>query len=201
MMVQTKNNDSRNVMPHIKPDTVGAEIGVWHGNTSSQFLKRGIKKLHLVDSWSIEPYKDDTGEHGSYQAYLEKYSRALGVLPSEESFTLHYDKVYNIVREKFSGDDRVEIHRMTSDDWFASYTGEPLDWIYIDGAHSFEGCFADLNNALKIVKPGGKIIGDDYYWPFAKWGKKGVTEAVDKFLRDNSFEKTREGMTQFVIEV
>jgi hypothetical protein len=188
-------------MSHVKADTVGAEIGVWYGNTSSQFLKRGIKELHLVDSWSIEPYREDTGEHGSYDAYLLKYSKTLGVLPTEESFMLHYNKVYNKVKEKFSGDDRVKIYRMTSDEWFQNYSGEKLDWIYIDGAHSFEGCYADLNNALQIVKSGGKIMGDDYYWPFAKWGKQGVTEAVDKFLRENSLEKVREGMTQFVIEV
>ena len=39
-----------------------------------------------------------------------------------------------------------------------------LDWIYIDGNHSYEQCIKDLKNALNIVKPGVLIIGDDYGW-------------------------------------
>ena len=27
----------------------------------------------------------------------------------------------------------------------------------------YEGCLADLENSLKVVKYGGLIIGDDYY--------------------------------------
>ena len=201
MMATARNKDSVNIMKHIPEFSVGAEIGVWQGNTSSQFLNRGIRELHLVDSWSIEPYKEDQGEHGSYDAYLEKYSRILGVKPNEKSFMAHYENIYNMVQGKFRGDERVTIHRMPSNEFFKTYTGEKLDWIYIDGAHSFEGCYADLKNALKIVKVGGKIMGDDYYWHDSKWGKEGVTQAVDKFLKDNMLTMSREGMTQFVIGV
>lgn len=201
MMATARNKDSVNIMKHVEHFSVGAEIGVWQGNTSSQFLERGVRKLHLVDSWSIEPYKEDEGEHGTYEAYLEKYSRILGVKPNEKSFMAHYDNIYNMVKGKFRNNDAVEIHRMSSDDFFKSYKGDKLDWIYIDGAHSFEGCYDDLKNALKIVKVGGKIMGDDYYWPDSKWGKEGVTQAVDKFLKDNMLTMKREGMTQFVIGV
>ena len=76
-----------------------------------------------------------------------------------------------------------------------------LDWIYIDGDHSYEACIKDLNNAKEIVKPGGLIIGDDYGWPDAKWQKKGVTKAVNEFLLKTDFGINRHGMTQYAIKV
>ena len=76
-----------------------------------------------------------------------------------------------------------------------------LDWIYIDGNHSYEQCIKDLKNALNIVKPGGLIIGDDYGWPDAKWQKAGVTKAVNEFVLSNDFGMNRQGMTQYVITV
>ena len=45
MMATHTNKDSKNIMHLIKPQTIGAEIGVWMGNTSSQFLKKNLKKL------------------------------------------------------------------------------------------------------------------------------------------------------------
>ena len=44
MMIQSKNSDSINIMYLIKEDTVGAEIGVWRGNTSLMFLSKKINK-------------------------------------------------------------------------------------------------------------------------------------------------------------
>ena len=49
MMATHTNKDSVNIMHAIKPDTIGAEIGVWMGNTSTQFIKRRLKKLYMVD--------------------------------------------------------------------------------------------------------------------------------------------------------
>ena len=50
MMATHTNKDSRHIMHVIKPDSIGAEIGVWMGNTSTQFLKKGLKKFYMVDA-------------------------------------------------------------------------------------------------------------------------------------------------------
>ena len=60
MMATHTNKDSKNIMHLIKPQTIGAEIGVWMGNTSTLFLKNNLKKLYMVDAYSIEPYKENT---------------------------------------------------------------------------------------------------------------------------------------------
>ena len=113
-------------------------------------------------------------------------------------------RVYNEVKERFQ-DPEVEICRMTSDRWFKLFQNHMLDfldWIYIDGDHSYEGCLRDLENSLKVVRQGGLILGDDYGWPNAKWFKPGVTKAVDEFINKHKFTKMlRHGETQYEIRI
>ena len=199
MMATKRNKDSRHLMGDILPNTKGAEIGVWTGSTSLQFLERGIESLQLIDPWSVEPYKQ-SDEYESYDDYLTKYSKILGISKRDEDFQQYYDAIYSEVRARVGTDPRVTIHRMFSDEWFESKP-EKVDWIYIDGDHGYQGCLNDLENALKIVKPGGMIMGDDYYWPDAQWGKEGVTRAVDRFLKKYMLLKERRGETQYIIRV
>ena len=81
MMGGSTNRDSKDIMYLVEKDTVGAEIGVWKANTSANFVKRGVKELHLVDSWSVEVYKEgigETGEWGSFDNYLKRYKNVAG---------------------------------------------------------------------------------------------------------------------------
>lgn len=199
MMATHTNKDSKNIMHVIKPDTVGAEIGVWFGNTSTLFLKKNLKKLYMVDAYSIEPYKENT--EATFQEYLAKYSRITGEI-APTGFQKYYDRVFAEVKSRFRTYKEVEICRMTSDDWFEKYSDVELDWIYIDGDHSYEGCFKDLENSLKIVKPGGLILGDDYGWPNARWSKPGVTQAVNEFINKHELTQIfKHGETQYEIRI
>ena len=205
MMYTAINKDSKHVMHLIEKDTIGAEIGVWLGNTSKQFLQKGIKKLYMIDAYSVEPYKDNS--EMSYQEYLAKYQHVTGEF-AEAWFMRYYDRVYKTVKEDFELVEEAELHRTTSTDWFEEFLAakghgnpEMLDWIYIDGDHSFEGCYSDLEYALKVIKPGGLIIGDDYYWPNSKWGKKGVTKAVDKIKDENNLTLIKHGQTQYSMTI
>lgn len=200
MMATHTNKDSHNLMHVIKPNTVGAEIGVWFGNTSTQFLKKGLKKLYMVDPYSVEPYKENSER--TYQEYLAKYQPITGEF-AEAGFQKYYDKVYAEINSRFRTFKEVEICRMLSDEWFKKYNDVKLDWIYIDGDHSYEGCLSDLENGLKAVKSDGLILGDDYGWPNSKWNKPGVTKAVNEFINTNNLTNNmfRHGETQFEIRV
>jgi len=70
----------------------------------------------------------------------------------------------------------------------AKYWTEPIDFLYIDADHGYEGVKADLHAWVPHVKPGGLILGDDYGNPYYK----GVREAWDEFefLNDLNFQKT-----------
>ena len=204
MMGGSTNRDSKDIMYLVEKGTVGAEIGVRKANTSANFVKRGVKELHLVDAWSVEVYKEgtgETGEWGSYENYLQRYKQVTGGA-NEEQFKAYYDKTYNEVVKRFKQMPHVHVHRMSSDDWFAKQEDNILDWIYLDGDHSYAGVLRDLYNALRVVKKGGVILGDDYAWPFQKHGKPGVTAAVDQFILETGLELRQEGaVTQFSIPV
>ena len=204
MMGGSTKRDSKDIMYLVEKGTVGAEIGVWKANTSANFVKRGVKELHLVDAWSVEVYKEgtgETGEWGSYENYLQRYKQVTGGA-NEEQFKAYYDKTYKDVVRRFKQMPHVHVHRMPSDDWFAKQEDNILDWIYLDGNHSYAGVLRDLYNALRVVKKGGVILGDDYAWPFQKHGKPGVTAAVDQFILETGLELRQEGaVTQFSIPV
>ena len=204
-MATHTNKDSAHIMHLIKKNTIGAEIGVWFGNTSTQFLKKELKKFYMVDPYSVEPYKENS--EMSYQEWLAKYQPITGEF-AEAGFKKYYERVWKEIQSRFGSIEEVELCRETSDSFFERYLAskghgnfEMLDWIYIDGDHSYEACIKDLNNAKEIVKPGGLIIGDDYGWPDAKWQKKGVTKAVNECLLKTDFGINRHGMTQYAIKV
>jgi len=165
-MMLGKNKGALDTVERIPLGSVGVEIGVWRGDTSERFLQRA-RFLHLVDPWAVEPYQD-----ADYSAYLKKYAKLTGSLDPAD-FQKYYDDVYQSVVDRFKGKP-VEIHRCTSAEFFDTFRGY-VDWVYIDGLHTFEGCLFDLQNALNIVKPGGWILGDDY------GNKPGVKKAVDAF--------------------
>ena len=196
-MMFGKNTHSDAVLHRIEKGSVGAEIGVWMGSSTEKFLTREPSMLHLVDSWSVIPYQTNR-EHGTYMNYLDRYSQLTGG-NSEEEFQKYYDKTHDMVNLKYGLRDNVTLHRMMSDEWFEKFDGE-LDWIYIDGDHSYKGVLRDLENAWKIVKKGGYILGDDFKWPTQKWGKEGVHKAVCEFVRKNDINMKQEGEgTQFSI--
>ena len=175
MMAGKINRDAlRYLIKEIPRNSRGAEIGVWHGNTSLALVSR-VAELHLVDPWSVQPYRE-TSEHGTFEAYLERYTKQVGS-DNPADFQTHYDQIHAKVLKAFAPWDYVTIHRMTSDQWFDGFTGE-LDWIYVDGDHSYKGCLNDLTRSLGVVRKGGYIFGDDYREPRHKLG---VYRAVSEF--------------------
>ena len=60
----------------------------------------------------------------------------------------------------------------------------PIDLLFIDGNHTYEGVRDDIASWLPFVRDGGVVIFHDY----GSWA--GVTEAVDEAVRAGLLEKS-----------
>lgn len=150
------------VVSELPKRAVGAEVGAWKGDFSALLLKlTRPTKLYLIDPWA---YRDDPGYEGAM--YGGKIAGQAGM-----------DAIYQSVCERFQRqEDKVVVLRKTSTDAAAELAPASLDWVYIDGDHTYEAVKADLEAYGQIVRPGGVIAGDDY--GMHGWWTSG---AVDEF--------------------
>ena len=102
------------------------------------------------------------------------------------------DEAIEIANQKFAGDisnEKVAVHHGDSFETIMSMPDNYLDWIYIDGDHSYKGVKRDLDATLPKLKPNGLIAMNDYIFlsPLGL-SKTGVVEAVNEFCINHNFE-------------
>lgn len=197
MMLGT-NTDIHKIVEHWIPEnSLGAEIGVWKGDSSKVLLKKA-RHLHMIDPYNISVYENTTDWLSmGYEKILKRYSSLVGST-NPEDFQRFYDDLYLNICKEFEGMPAT-IHRMTSKEWFSSYTGEKLDWIYIDGDHSYEGVMEDLIASKQIVKENGLIFLDDY--SRHNHLHPGVRAAVKDFCYKEELKFSRLYFNQCMIEL
>jgi hypothetical protein len=149
--------------------SIGAEIGVWQGDFSARILESiQPKLLYLIDPWQIAGGDKSSAWYGDGQQ------------------TQHgMDGVYNNVLKRFSKPieaGQVAIVRAASATGLTSVADGALDWVYVDGDHTFDGVMTDLKLALQKVRKGGVVAGDDY--GIKGWWNHGVTRAVHQTLAE-----------------
>ena len=147
-------------------NAVGAEIGVWKGEFAATLLEHAApRKLHLIDPWQ-------TREEPEYdQAW---YGKACGA---------DMDSVFEEVCARFASEiasGQVEIHRQPSAIAMASFPDDALDFVYIDGDHSYDAVRSDLEQAIRKVRRRGAICVDDHMT--GRWWGDGVVRAVNEIL-------------------
>src|SRR5262245_15802256 len=122
-----------------------AEIGVWKGWFSRRIVDRlAPRKLWLVDPWRFRP--DLPGAW---------YGGALAKAQADMD-AIHDDVVRNL--GSLPG---VTVLRAPSVEAAKSVEDGSLDWVYVDGDHSYQGVIDDLTAWLPKVRPGGLVVGDD----------------------------------------
>jgi predicted O-methyltransferase YrrM len=60
---------------------------------------------------------------------------------------------------------------------------QPIDLLFLDGDHSYEGCRADAEVWLSRVRPGGILVMHDYGWA------EGVQRVVREIVRSKETER------------
>lgn len=144
---------------------VGVEIGVHKGRLSARLLAgNGHMFLHMIDPWA-----DSGGSYKKTDDYIAFYSQE----QHDEALRKALDAV-----KPFEG--RYKVHRMTSEQAAPLFEDDSLDFVFIDGDHSYEGCTLDIRLWWPKVKPGGLLSGHDY----VAEKNFGVQKAVHEFLGD-----------------
>jgi hypothetical protein len=160
--VQGYNGGSRPMTLFVKQKMgqrklLGCEIGVAEGENARNMLETlNVEKLFLIDPY-LETYMEQTtnGEHlanVSTSAYVE----------AQNNVRAFKDKVVFLVK---TSDEAVED------------VPNGLDFVYIDGNHSYEYVKRDLENYYPKVKSGGVVGGHDFSLVFFE----GLVRAVAEF--------------------
>ena len=91
---------------------------------------------------------------------------------------------YQYITKKFLGNDTVSLKRGLSWDMLNTLDSNSLDYIYVDGDHSYNSVKKDIVSAYRVIKPGGIIQFNDYttYSPLEN-AKYGVMHAVNEFIQ------------------
>jgi len=127
----------------------GAEIGVLNGNTAGRLLRQRPYLIHfMVDPWAVP------GRDTSYWKSADANSRK-----ARREHEAAYQQTLRVT--KFAGK-RARIMRMTSEQASLQVADNSLNFVFIDGDHSYEGTKLDIELWLPKIKKGGWIGGHDF---------------------------------------
>jgi hypothetical protein len=141
------------------------EIGVSFGNNAWKMCRLfNPKDIYLVDPYTAVP-ENVFNNHtvGSSDVPMNFAMVLLSRFPCNKNF----------IRE-------------TSEVAVKRFDDNSIDFIYVDGDHSYEGCLKDIELYYPKLRKGGIMAGDDLH-------KDGVRPAVEKYFKefeqsDNDYE-------------
>ena len=138
------------------------ELGSYEGNSSVFFLKYFKKlKLTCVDTFegSIEQDNKDFGK----------------VFENFQFNTQNYQ-------------DRINVFKSKSKDFFLNINKSNFDLIYIDGSHRAKDVFEDALNSFNVLNKKGYMIFDDFLWDFYKEINDNPIGGIKLFIKKNFFK-------------
>ena len=133
-------------------EVVCAEIGTFKGEHAKSILKNlNVKRIYLIDPYS------------SYKEYEEKLDLNKAEKEAEKRLSKYKDKIIWIKEPSSKAISKIK---------------EKLDFLYVDGNHSYGYVKKDLELYSAIVRPGGIMAGHDTPLP-------GVMKAVAEFSNEH----------------
>ena len=145
------------MLSRIPKFSVCAEVGVFNGAFSQCIIDIiNPRSLFLVDIFAGQMISGDKNGENVQQINL-------------------YQSYFDLFR-KYLNNPSISLYRGPSGHFLNLLPDDYLDFIYIDGDHSYKGVKIDIELARKKVRSGGFICGHDYTAQFP-----GVIQAVDEF--------------------
>lgn len=162
------------------PDKINmVEIGCYAGESMELFQQSGkIKKYYAVDIWDVPEKLKSIVENPIKPENHKFVYENIGI--AEKQFDEKAAKYNNIVKLK------MDIKKAKP------LIKHKIDFIYIDGDHSYEGVKFDIEYAKKIIKKNGIIAGHDFNF-------KGIEQAVREAFPNYEIQTFRD--TSWLIQL
>lgn len=143
----------------------GVEIGVFKGQFSKHILDNWSGTLYMIDPWrELEDYIDSSNHKNHPNAYLEAMQSIKGY------------------------EDRAFMIRALSNQAVDLFEDESLDFIYIDGNHTYDSVKEDMELWFPKLKKGGLFAGHDYLrmdWDNTPFAENGIDKHIWMHSNDN----------------
>lgn len=111
---------------------------------------------------------------------LELYS----VDPWDGEYKTHYEEAVKRLAPY-----SCKIITETSMDAVVGFAKNSIDFVYIDGNHSYDSVYEDITEWTKRVKPGGIVSGHDYLTLKHNEVGREVKRAVDLYVKENKIKR------------
>ena len=162
----------------IRPRIV-IEVGVWKG-VSVMVMSKRAQELDLdcaiiaVDTWL------GSAEHWNWPAFRPSVARVHGYPVTYFTFLSNvkrYGQQDRVVPLPLDSVNACEVLK---------HHGVSADLIHIDAGHDYRSVKTDLDLWWPMLRPGGMLLGDDYYPGNPTW--PGVVKAFDEFFGKGAVE-------------
>ncbi|SFJ67098.1 glycosyltransferase family 2 protein [Jannaschia pohangensis] len=136
-------DNARSTMDLLPKGGSGAEVGTNKGRWTRWLAEVAVPtSLTLIDPWA-----EDEAQDSRPHAF---------VAPQEER-----DADHDAIRAAYP---EATILRSGSTDALTMMPDATLDWIWLDGNKQYDVILADLEQAARVVRPGGVIAGGGWHW-------------------------------------
>jgi predicted O-methyltransferase YrrM len=140
------------------------EIGSYVGESTLMFAK------HFKEVVSIDPFVNDYDPNDMTCSYAP------------------FDKVYSEFLKNTLPIKNIKSIRDTSENALSILKTQKWDLVYIDGLHTLEGVWFDIENYKPLIKPTGFLSGHDYGWGNIRHAiGQLLDDKVDKVFKDHSW--------------
>lgn len=141
---------------------IGVEIGVAEGWYSDQIMQLG----QVTEVYGVDPYTP----HQGYRDYTREGT---------------YNKLQAAAHKRLDKYPNYYFLKQFSTKAARQFENKSLDFVYIDGDHSYEAVMDDIKVWLPKLKKGGIMAGDDYMKSARDKRFYDVIRAVDEFVANN----------------
>ena len=141
----------------LEGNLIGVEVGVCNGVTSELFAQKisNINKLYAVDNYPS--FVDWDGTRVTEERQAETMRRC---------------------KERLAKYPNVEFVYKSSVEFGETLFDDSIDFVFVDGDHSYEATLKDLQTYWPKVKTGGVFAGHDI-------NLTSVTKALEEFFKDS----------------